>query len=295
MLRMYLEQYFQTYPIMWVTFSGVVGLIIGSFLNVVIHRLPIMLTRGWQRECRELLGTTAGTQDESPYNLMIHDSQCPHCNHAIRAWENIPVLSYLWLLGRCSACGQHISLRYPAVELTAGILAAVVAFHFGIGAAAAAACVLSWALLVLAFIDFDYQLLPDAITLPLLWAGLVVNSFHIFASLQSAVAGAVAGYLSLWLVYHGFRLITGKDGMGHGDFKLLAALGAWIGWQNLPLIILLASMVGAITGLGLIMFRGRDRAQPMPFGPFLCVAGWVGLLWGGTLTGYYLQFAHLTG
>ncbi|MHB8427120.1 MAG: prepilin peptidase [Acidiferrobacterales bacterium] len=292
---MVLEPYFQTHPVMWAAFAGVLGLVIGSFLNVVIHRLPVMLTRGWQRECRELLGTTGGTQEDPPYNLVRPDSQCPHCSHAIRAWENIPVLSYLWLRGRCSACGQHISLRYPAVELSAGILAVVAAFHFGIGAAAAAACALSWALLALAFIDFDHQLLPDAITLPLLWAGLIINSFHVFASLQSAVAGAAAGYLSLWLVYHGFRLITGKDGMGHGDFKLLAALGAWLGWQNLPLIILLASMVGAIIGLGLIGFRGRDRAQPMPFGPFLCVAGWIGLLWGSTLTGYYLQFAHLTG
>ena len=295
MLHMYLQSYFQTYPAMWIVFAGVLGLVIGSFLNVVIHRLPVMLTCGWRRECRELLGETADAQDNSPYNLVLPASRCPHCGHIIRAWENIPVLSYLWLRGRCSACRQRISPRYPAVELTAGGLAAVAAFHFGFAAAALAACGLTWALVALAFIDFDHQLLPDAITLPLLWAGLIVNSFHVFVSLHAAVAGAVAGYLSLWLVYHGFRLVTSKDGMGHGDFKLLGALGAWLGWQSLPLIILLASVVGALTGLGLILFRGRDRAQPMPFGPFLCVAGWIGLLWGGALTRYYLQLAHFTG
>ena len=295
MLDIYLEPFLHTYPGAWIAVTGALGLIIGSFLNVVIHRLPTMLARGWRRECREILGTADDSEDGSPYNLAVPGSRCPHCHHAIRVWENIPVLSYVWLRGRCSACGQRISPRYPAVELASGILAVVVAFHFGAGAAAATACALSWALLALAFIDLDHQLLPDAITLPLLWAGLIVNSFHVFVSLHTALAGAIAGYLSLWLVYHAFRLVTGKEGMGHGDFKLLAALGAWLGWQGLPLIILLASAVGALTGLVLILFRGRDRMQPMPFGPFLCVAGWIGLLWGGTITGYYLQFAHFTG
>ncbi len=295
MFRIYLEPYLRTHLAMWVTFAGVLGLVVGSFLNVVIHRLPIMLTRGWRRECRDLLGTATNTENDTSYNLVLPSSRCPHCSHAIRAWENIPILSYLWLRGRCSACGERISLRYPAVELTAGGLTAVVAFHFGVSTAAAVAWTLSWALVALAYIDFDHQLLPDAITLPLLWLGLIVNSFHIFASLHAAVAGAVAGYLSLWLVFHGFRLVTGKDGMGHGDFKLLAMLGAWLGWQKLPLIILLASAAGALTGLGLILFRGRDRTQPMPFGPFLCVAGWIGLVWGGVLTSYYLQLTHLTG
>ncbi|MDA8420198.1 MAG: A24 family peptidase [Pseudomonadota bacterium] len=292
---MYFISYFQTHSAAWIVLASVLGLVIGSFLNVVIHRLPTMLERSWRRECRELLGTATDAGAEPRFDLMFPGSTCPHCGHAIRAWENIPVLSYVGLRGRCSGCGQRISLRYPAVELSAGVFAAVTAFHFGAGVAAAAACALAWSLIALAFIDHDHQLLPDAITLPLLWAGLIVNSFHVFVPLHAAVAGAAAGYLSLWLVYHAFRLITGKEGMGHGDFKLFAALGAWFGWQELPLVILLASAVGALTGLGLIVLRGRDRAQPIPFGPYLCIAGWVGLLWGHTLTAYYLQFAHLGG
>ncbi|MHB8454156.1 MAG: prepilin peptidase [Acidiferrobacterales bacterium] len=291
---MYLEIYLQTHVAAWVTFIGLLGLIVGSFLNVVIHRLPVMFTRGWRRECQTLLGAELDPEDNAPYNLVFPGSHCPFCSHAIRAWENIPVLSYLWLRGKCAACGHRISARYPAVELIAGILAGAVAFHFGFGQAAAAACVLSWALIALTFIDFDHQILPDAITQPLLWAGLIANSFNVFSSLHAAVIGAISGYLSLWLVFHSFRLITGKDGMGHGDFKLFALLGAWLGWQSLPLIILLASVLGAAVGLGLILFRGRDRSLPIPFGPFLCGAGWITLLWGNTITGYYLQFAHFT-
>ncbi len=295
MLDTYLHPFFRAYPDAIFIVAGLFGLVIGSFLNVVIHRLPVMLTRNWRRECQQLLGTADDTDKHTSYNLMFPGSTCPGCGHPIRPWENIPVLSYLWLRGRCSACHRSISPRYPAVELLAAALAVVGVLHFGAHPAAVAACVLSWALIVLTLIDIDHQLLPDAVTLPLLWAGLVVNSFHLFTSLHAAVMGAVAGYLSLWLVYHGFRLATGKEGMGYGDFKLLAAFGAWGGWQGLPLIILLASAVGAVTGLGLILFRGRDRAQPIPFGPFLCVAGWIGLLWGGTLTDYYLQFAHFKG
>jgi len=292
---MYLDIYLSTHPTAWVALLAGLGLILGSFANVVIHRLPVVLTRGWRRECQNLLGIAPDAQNDAPYNLLVPGSRCPRCAHAIRAWENIPVLSYLWLRGRCSGCGQHISARYPAVELIAAGVAAATAFHFGFGPAAAAACALSWTLVALAFIDFDHQLLPDAITLPLLWAGLIINSFDTFASLQAAVLGAVAGYLSLWLVFHGFRFVTGKDGMGHGDFKLFAVFGAWLGWQSLPLIILLASCMGAIVGLGLILFRGRDHSLPIPFGPFLCVAGWIALLWGKTITDYYLQIAHFTG
>ena len=289
---MYLEFYLRSHPAAWITFLGILGLIIGSFLNVVIHRLPIMLNRSWQRECRSLLDLQAETAESPAFNLVTPGSSCPHCAHAIRPWENIPVLSYVWLRGKCSNCGKHISPRYPAVELISAALAVSVANHFGYGAAAAAACALSWALVALAFIDIDHQLLPDAITMPVLWAGLIVNSFGIFTSLQSALIGAVAGYLSLWLVFHGFRLLTGKEGMGHGDFKLFALFGAWLGWQLLPLIILLASVVGAVVGIGLIVLRGRDHQLPIPFGPFLCVAGWIALSWGQVITNFYLQLAH---
>lgn len=268
----------------------VLGLLIGSFLNVVIHRLPKMMHRDWQSQARELLGLPA--EDNGPiFNLVLPHSRCPHCNHQIKAWENIPIVSYLALRGRCSACKAPISVRYPLVELACGLLSAYVAWHFGFGWAAGAALVLTWGLLAMSMIDVDHQLLPDALVLPLLWLGLIVNSFGLFASLEDALWGAVAGYLSLWSVYWLFKLITGKEGMGYGDFKLLAMLGAWGGWQILPLTILLSSLVGAVLGVIMLRLRNAETSTPIPFGPYLAIAGWIALLWGDQITGTYLQFA----
>ncbi|PAU66020.1 prepilin peptidase [Pseudomonas sp. PIC25] len=268
----------------------VLGLLIGSFLNVVIHRLPKMMHRDWQSQARELLGLPA--EDSGPvFNLVLPHSRCPHCNHQIKAWENIPIVSYLALRGRCSACKAPISVRYPLVELACGLLSAYVAWHFGFGWAAGVALVLTWGLLAMSMIDADHQLLPDALVLPLLWLGLIVNSFGLFASLEDALWGAVAGYLSLWSVYWLFKLITGKEGMGYGDFKLLAMLGAWGGWQILPLTILLSSLVGAVLGVIMLRLRNAETSTPIPFGPYLAIAGWIALLWGDQITGTYLQFA----
>lgn len=269
------------------------GLVIGSFLNVVIHRMPIMLMQRWRQDCRELTGHTADPAGEQPISLATPRSRCPHCGHQITALENIPVLSYLWLRGRCSACRQPISLRYPSVEILTALLTGITAWHFGFGATGLAAIVLTWVLIALTFIDIDHQLLPDVMVLPFLWVGLLLNLFGTFTSLPNAVIGAVAGYLSLWLVFHVFKLVTGKEGMGYGDFKLFALFGAWLGWQSLPLIILLSSFIGAVVGIVLIVFRGRDRAQPMPFGPYLAAAGWVAMLWGHDLIARYLQLARL--
>jgi leader peptidase (prepilin peptidase)/N-methyltransferase len=266
--------------------AAVLGLLVGSFLNVVIHRLPKMLERGWAQQCAELRG------EESPpapvYNLVVPRSACPACGHAITALENIPVLSWLALGGRCRGCGTRISARYPAVELIAGLLAALAIWRFGPTWQGVAACVLLWALVALAFIDADTQLLPDDITLPLLWAGLIANLFDVFVPLAEAVIGALAGYLSLWLVYWAFKLIRGKEGMGYGDFKLLAALGAWLGWKLLPAIVLLSSAVGAVVGVALIVFRRHDRAVPLPYGPYLCAAGTIALFAGPALVRLYL-------
>ncbi len=286
--------FFAAYPQTFPLLAAVLGLLLGSFLNVVIHRLPIMLERLWQRQCEELARASAATAaPEEPFNLVYPGSRCPHCGHPIRALENIPVLSFLWLRGKCAACGKAISWRYPAVELLTGILSLAVAWHLGITPAALAALFLTWALIALAFIDYDRQILPDDITLPLLWAGLLLNVFGVFAPLSSAVIGAAAGYGSLWLVYQAFRLVTGKEGMGFGDFKLFAALGAWLGWQQLPLIILLSSFLGAVVGIVFIACFGRDRRLPIPFGPFLCVAGWIALMWGDHITRAYLQMMRL--
>lgn len=266
--------------------AAVLGLLVGSFLNVVIHRLPVMLERGWAEQCAELRG-------ESPppapaYNLVVPRSACPSCGHAITAMENVPVLSWLVLRGRCRGCGTRIPARYPIVELIAGTLAAIAVWHFGPTWQGLAACALLWTLTALTFIDADTQLLPDDITLPLLWAGLVANLFGVFVPLSEAVVGAVAGYLSLWTVYWAFKLIRGKEGMGHGDFKLLAALGAWLGWKVLPAIVLLSSVVGAVVGIALIVFRRHDRATPMPYGPYLAAAGAIALFAGRPLVALYL-------
>jgi leader peptidase (prepilin peptidase) / N-methyltransferase len=266
--------------------AAVLGLIVGSFLNVVIHRLPRMLERGWQAQCAELRGETPPA--EAPYNLVVPRSACPACGHRISALENVPVLSWLVLRGRCSACGTDISARYPIVELIAGTLGALAIAHFGPTWQGLAACGLLWTLLALTFIDLDTQLLPDDLTLPLLWAGLFVNLFGLFVPLHEAVIGAIGGYISLWSVYWAFKLIRGKEGMGYGDFKLLAALGAWMGWKALPAIVLLSSAVGAVIGLSLVLIKRRDHQQPLPFGPYLAVAGAVALFAGPPLIALYL-------
>jgi leader peptidase (prepilin peptidase)/N-methyltransferase len=296
-----LWQALQSSPGAFTASAGLLGLFIGSFLNVVVLRLPVVLDRRWRRQCEEFT-SNASTPDAPAkvateaqrFDLMVPRSRCPHCGHPIGAFENIPIVSYLWLRGRCSACGKRISPRYPLVEALTAVLSAFVAWHFGFTVAAVGALLLTWALIALTFIDFDHQLLPDDLTLPLLWLGLLVNVDGVFAPLSSAVIGAAAGYLSLWLVYHGFRLLTGKEGMGYGDFKLFAVLGAWLGWQQLPLIILAASFVGAITGLAFILIFGRDRHLPIPFGPFLCVAGWIAMLWGEVISRWYLQLARIS-
>jgi len=268
---------------------GLFGLLFGSFLNVVIHRLPKMMENDWQCQCAELRGEEAPAQE--PLSLALPRSRCPSCGHSITALENIPVISWLVLRGKCSACKAPISFRYPFVEALTSLLAALAAAHFGFGWAAAGSILLICGLIVLTFIDFDTQLLPDSITLPLLWAGLLFNLFGIYTDIQSAIIGAMVGYLSLWSVYWGFKLCTGKEGMGFGDFKLLAALGAWLGWQILPLIILLSSLVGAVVGIGLILLAKHGRDVPIPFGPYLASAGLLAVFWGKELTQLYL---HLT-
>jgi len=268
------------------------SLMVGSFLNVVIYRLPIVLERSWQKDCAQLAGEAA-PQETEKFNLVVPRSRCPHCGHQIRAWENIPVISYLFLGGKCSECKTPISVRYPFVEFLTAVLSTVTAIQLGPTVAGLAAIVLVWGLIALAFIDFDHQILPDVIVLPGLWMGLLLSSRNTFTGLESAVYGAVAGYVSLWLVYQLFKLATGKEGMGFGDFKLFALFGAWLGWQQLPLIILLSSLAGAVLGVGMILFAGRDRQVPMPFGPFLCIAGWVALLWGKDIVSSYLSLFHV--
>jgi len=269
--------------------AAVVGLCVGSFLNVVIHRLPKMLERGWREQCADLAGETPA--DAPAYNLIVPRSQCPSCGHRIGALENIPVVSYLVLRGHCLACRAPISARYPIVELLAAFLSVAAVVRFGgLTPTALAACVFLWMLLALTLIDFDTQLLPDNLTLPLLWAGLLANVLGAapIANLRDAVIGAIAGYLTLWLVYWLFKLIRGKEGMGYGDFKLLAALGAWLGWQMLPLIVLLSSVVGAAIGISLVVFKGRDHQTPLAFGPYLAIAGGIALFFGRSLIAIYL-------
>jgi leader peptidase (prepilin peptidase)/N-methyltransferase len=281
----------QTSPLSFTLFASTIGLMVGSFLNVVIHRLPKMMERDWHAQCAELNGQTP--EPAPRYNIIVPRSACPQCDHQISALENIPVLSYLFLKGKCKGCGTAISLRYPVVEALTGLLSGFAAWHFGFGAAGIAAIVFIWALIALTFIDFDTQLLPDDITLPLLWLGLLLNLNGVFTSLPNAVIGAVVGYLSLWSVYWGFKLLTGKEGMGFGDFKLLAATGAWLGWQMLPLVILLSSVVGAVVGIVLILFAKHGRNIPIPFGPYLAGGGLIALFWGPALTQSYLQLLAL--
>ncbi len=277
--------------------AGLLGLIVGSFLNVVVYRVPIMLELAWREQ-----GIDSGApavealpHSEGPFNLFWPPSACPSCGRRIAPWHNIPILSYLLLRGRCAGCGVRISRRYPIVEAASGLLSVAVAYHFGPTWQLAAALPFTWTLLALALIDIDHQLLPDTMTLPLLWAGLLlglvsVNGMPLFVELRSAVIGAAAGYLSLWLVYHLFKLVTGKEGMGYGDFKLLGALGAWLGWQLLPLVILLSAAVGAVAGSIALLAAGKSRQTPIPFGPYLAAAGWIALLWGDRLWTWYGQF-----
>ena len=278
-------------PLAFVVLALLVGLLVGSFINVVIYRLPLMMQRDWRMQAREVLGLPGEAQPA--FNLAIPHSHCPHCEHPIRPWENLPLISWLLLRGRCSACKAPISTRYPLVELLCGVLSAYVAWHFGWSWQAGAMLLLTWGLLAMSVIDIDHQLLPDALVLPLLWLGLIVNSFGLFASLPDALWGAVFGYLGLWSVYWLFKLITGKEGMGYGDFKLLALLGAWGGWQVLPLTILLSSLVGAVLGSLMLRLQKADSGTAIPFGPYLAIAGWVALLWGEQITTGYLRFAGL--
>ncbi|NME02623.1 A24 family peptidase [Aeromonas sp. DNRA1] len=274
----------------WLYFSLVFlfSLMIGSFLNVMIHRLPIMLEREWQAEYLGYFNPETQPQQEERYNLMVPRSACPHCGHAITAMENIPLLSWLWLKGRCRECQAPISARYPLVELLTALLSLVVAATYPPGWGLLAALLLTWVLVALTFIDLDKMLLPDQLTLPLLWGGLLFNLTGGFVPLADAVIGAMAGYLVLWSLYWAFKLLTGKEGMGYGDFKLLAALGAWLGWQALPIVLLLSSLVGAFIGIGLILLRNHHQNKPIPFGPYLAIAGWIALLWGDTITRWYL-------
>jgi leader peptidase (prepilin peptidase)/N-methyltransferase len=276
----------------------ILGLIIGSFLNVVIHRLPVMLLRDWRRDCRDFLSEkfpndlASSNHTSAPsakYNLVVPRSACPQCGHQITAWENIPVLSYLLLKGRCRACKTHISLRYPIIETVSAVLAFVVAWKFGVSYTFLFAAFLSWALISLTLIDFDHQYLPDQITLPFLWLGLLLNLNGMYTDIHSAVIGAAAGYLSLWSVYYVFKLITGKEGMGFGDFKLLAMFGAWFGWQMLPAIILLSTLIGSLVGILLIALKQHQKGKPIPFGPYLAGAGWVAMLWGKDLNTLYFH------
>lgn len=269
-------------PLIFALGAALLGLCVGSFLNVVIHRLPKMMERQWQAECAEISGQEAPADER--YNLVVPRSACPACKRPITALENIPLLSWFVLRGRCAGCRAPISPRYPAVEALTAVLSAYVAWHFGFGMAAAGALLFTWAMIALTFIDLDTFYLPDSITLPLLWLGLLLNINGTYTPLPGAVIGAAAGYLSLWGVYWIFKWATGKEGMGYGDFKLLAAIGAWLGWQMLPLTILLSSLVGAVIGIGLIVFAGRGRSVPIPFGPYLAIAGMIALLHGPALT-----------
>jgi leader peptidase (prepilin peptidase) / N-methyltransferase len=303
----------------YLTCMTMLGLLVGSFLNVVIHRLPIMMERDWKAQCEEFLASlqpqavansaveqqpkaeiaaafeTAEIVETKPadaspqkYNLVVPRSACPYCGHKITALENIPVVSYVFLRGRCRGCKAPISVRYPLVEALTGALTGFVAWHFGPTFAAACAFVFLWALIALTFIDADTTLLPDDITLPLMWLGLLLNAFGVFTDIQSAVLGAALGYLVLWLVFWAFKFITGKEGMGYGDFKLLAAICAWLGFQMWPVVILLSAVAGSVVGIIGIVVKGKDKGAKIPFGPYLAAAGFIALIWGPQLNAWYL-------
>lgn len=269
------------------------GLLAGSFINVVIYRLPIIMERTWRKECRALLNieNKEFSDKDSKFDLITPRSRCPSCGHKISAWENIPIISFLLLRGKCFECKMPISFRYPLIELLSAATACVIAIHFGCSLEALLAMLLTWALIALSIIDYDTQLLPDDITLPFLWLGIIANMFGMFTDIHSSLLGAIFGYLSLWSIYIAFKLVTGKEGMGYGDFKLLAMLGAWLGWQMLPLIIILSSFLGAIIGVGLILFRNHEKNQPIPFGPYLALAGWITLIAGGDIVDAYYRWS----
>ncbi|MGZ0718924.1 prepilin peptidase [Pseudomonas palleroniana] len=283
-----MSRLFTELPWAFVATALVLGLIVGSFLNVLVWRLPKMLDREWRTQANELLGLPTAPVGPA-YNLIRPNSCCPQCNQPIRPWQNIPLLSYVMLRGRCAHCREPISARYPLTELACALISAATAWHFGFGWQAGAVMLLSWGLLAMSLIDADHQLLPDVLVLPLLWLGLILNSTGLLVPLPDALWGAVTGYMSLWTVFWLFKLITGKDGMGHGDFKLLALLGAWGGWQILPMTLLMASLLGVSAGLMLMHLRKSKVSTPMPFGPCLAIAGWIALLWGGQITDFYLQ------
>ena len=289
---------FLEHPVAFIFVVGIVGLLVGSFLNVVIYRLPIMLERQWHQYCEEVLreGQTEGQEtafDQPAFNLSVPRSHCSHCKRMVRSWENIPVLSYLFLKGKCPGCHNKISIRYPLVEILTALLSMVVAWQFGFGWMALGGLLLTWALIALAFIDYDTQLLPDVITIPLIWLGLLFSLAYVFVSPEVSIIGAVAGYLSLWSVYFVFKLATGKEGMGFGDFKLLSALGAWLGWELLPVVILLSSLAGAVLGLSMIALKKHNHDKPIPFGPYLAIAGWLAMLWGESMIDFYLSVSGL--
>lgn len=281
----------ETSPVLLVAVIFLLGLLVGSFLNVVILRLPRMMEIAWKKECREILELPEEPAER--ISLLYPPSRCPSCGAGIRPWQNVPVVSWLLLRGKCAGCSTPISVQYPLVEAATGLLSALCAWHFGWGPQLAAALLLTWALVTLTVIDLRTMLLPDSITLPLLWLGLLLSLVPVFTDMRSALIGAMAGYLSLWLVFHLFKLVTGKEGMGYGDFKLLAALGAWLGWQSLPMIVLLSSVVGAVVGIGLIAFRRLGREMPIPFGPYLAAAGWLAMVYGESLKSAYFGMAGL--
>jgi len=278
-----------TYGWLGVLGAAWLGLCVGSFLNVVIYRMPLMLQRQWEAEAKHILQGEAPGADMAPFNLLVPRSRCPHCDRQIKAWENLPVVSWLALRGRCAGCGGRIGVRYPVVELLTGFLTLAVIALFGFTWPGLAALLFTWSLLALTFIDYDTQLLPDQLTLPLVWLGLLVNLQGGFTDIHSAIVGAVAGYLFLWSIYWAFKLVTGKEGMGYGDFKLLAAIGAWLGWQVLPATMLIAAGVGLLYALATSLLGQRERSQPIPFGPFLAIAGWVSLVQRDTVLRLFLN------
>ena len=280
----------QSQPVLFVIVMALLGMCVGSFLNVVIYRLPKMMEQDWHDQCCELLEIkNENVEKQQRVNLIFPGSNCPTCEHKITALENIPVISYLFLKGRCSSCKAKISLQYPIIEMFTGLATAYVAWHFGFSLQTLFTVLLTWALICLSVIDLEHSLLPDDITLPLIWLGLACNIFGIFTDIYSSLIGAMLGYGILWIIFMSFKAVTGKEGMGYGDFKLLALLGAWLGWQSLPLIILLSSITASIIGVVMIVLKGRDKATAFPFGPYLAIAGWITLIWGEELTGLYLN------
>ncbi|VAW51615.1 Leader peptidase (Prepilin peptidase) / N-methyltransferase [hydrothermal vent metagenome] len=283
---------FQSSPWLFYGTVAFLGLSVGSFLNVVAYRLPIMMERDWKLECHEFLELDPPKLEDkvTAFNLATPASACPNCDHKLHVWENIPIFSYLFLKAKCSSCANKISIQYPAVELFTSIASLLTAHVFGVTIQTIAALFFCWTLIALTLIDLKKQLLPDNITLPLLWLGIVLNLNNIFTDLKSSIIGAIAGYLILWSVYQLFKLLTKKEGMGFGDFKLLAALGAWVGFSYLPQIILISSVVGSIAGISMLLIGKTKQQQPIPFGPYLAVSGWIALLWGESINTTYLSF-----